>query len=108
MALIGNNLALYKWPLGAKNVLDLTSKVRRLRCHLRRLRCHLRRLTLDVKSKTFFASNGHLYRARLFPIKAKTVKFYHDGIRQQATEKNNIMGKREKMFLTFILLESVQ
>ncbi len=43
----------YKWPLGAKtkkqtqkqkNVLDLTSKVRRLRWHLRRVRWHLRRL----------------------------------------------------------------
>ncbi len=70
---------IYEWPLGAENVQDLTSKVRchltrltchltRLRCHVRRLRCHLRRLicylrrvTLDVKSKTFFAPNGHLY-----------------------------------------------
>ena len=72
----------YEWPLGAKNVQDLTSKVRRLRWHLRCLRCHLtcltchlthltchlicltchlRRLTLHVKSQTFFAPNGHLY-----------------------------------------------
>ncbi len=68
-------LLYYGWPLGAKNVQDLTFEVRRLRWHLRRLRCHLtrltcqlarlkchlRRLTLDVKSKTFFAPNGHLY-----------------------------------------------
>ncbi len=64
-------LEMYEWPLGAKNVQDLTSKVRRLRCHVRRLRCHLtrlrchlRRLTLDIKSKTFFAPNGHLYFIR--------------------------------------------
>ncbi len=30
----------YGWPLGEKNVQDLTSKVRRLTWHLRRLRCH--------------------------------------------------------------------
>ena len=42
-------LGLYKWPLGAKHVLDLMSKVRRLRWHLRRLTWYLRRVRWHLR-----------------------------------------------------------
>ncbi len=38
-----------KWPLSAKNTLDLSSMVRCLRWHQRQFRCHLRHLTWHLR-----------------------------------------------------------